>query len=146
MTDTQTIEPSQVANDLQQSFNGKVPQQVLDSARAHLESRPLVAGSTADATLFLDGGITEQLRCVVDQGPTFLGHYWGPRAGTRTRGSIYSDDPKQLYSKTTSFVLMMTPVYVSLVFFDDGGNALGSFQGGLIPTIVGSFGGTGSWS
>ncbi|WP_342248722.1 VapA/VapB family virulence-associated protein [Sphingomonas sp. OTU376] len=145
-TDTQTVEPGRQAADLQQLFDGKVPQQVLDSARAHLESRPLVAASSGDATLIITGGITGQLHCVVDDGPTFLGHFWGGAPATRSPGSIYTDDPERLYSQSTSFMLVATPVYVSLIFLDDSGNALGSFQGRAIGTVSGSYGGTGSWS
>lgn len=145
MTDTQTIDRSQLADDLQQQFDGKVPQQVLESARAHLESRPLVAGSSGDATLIIGGAITGQLQCVVDNGPTFLGHFWGGGPATRTPGSIYTDDAERLYSQSTSFMLAATPVYTSFIFMDDSGNALGSFQAGSISTVTGTGGGSGHW-
>ena len=146
MTDTQTMDRGQAATDFRQAFDGALPPQVLEAALAHLDSRPLIASANRSATLTIGGPIGGQVTVAVDDGPTFRGRIWGLLGGTSSRGSIYSDDLERLYSQSSSFTLVATPVYLSMIFLDDSGNALGSFQGGVIATVTGSFGGTGSWS
>lgn len=146
MTDTQSVDGGQVAADFREAFDGKLPQAVLDTALAHLASRPLIAASNTDAVLTIGGLVGTQVECAVTGGPTFRGRGWALPFIGQSRGSIYSNDLERLYSQSTSFTIVTTPVYVSMIFLDDAGNALGSFQGGTIATSAGSFGGTGSWS
>jgi hypothetical protein len=145
MSDTQT-DHGPLADDFQKQFEGKVPQAMLDAARAHLESRPLIASNDLRATLTVTGGITGQVECKVADGPDFRGHLWGLAGPAQSAGSLYTDDPERLYGNTSNFLLIASLAYISMVFYDDSGSVLGSFQGGAVTSFAGSYGGTGGWS
>jgi hypothetical protein len=57
---------------------------------------------------------------------------------------VYTDDLQRLYRETTRFEFQGTPVYLSILFFNDN-NLLGHFQAGAISTVTGIGGGGGNW-
>ncbi|MCY1064669.1 VapA/VapB family virulence-associated protein [Nannocystis sp. RBIL2] len=66
--------------------------------------------------------------------------------GPPANGQVYTDDLDLLYRTTRNYQYTATPVYVSVVFFDDSGGVLGVFQGAAPSIISGIGGGVGSWS
>ena len=60
-------------------------------------------------------------------------------------GDIYSDNLELLYTNTEYFQFNCTPVYTSLLFFDNNSTLLGHFQSGSVSTVLGIGGGSGKW-
>lgn len=85
---------------------------------------------------------------VTCEGKTFTGKGGGISSpgGGAMFGNIYTSDLSLLFEKTVSFQFNCTPVYSSLLFFDDSSKLLGHFQSGSVSTILGTGGGSGSWS
>jgi len=92
-----------------------------------------------------------KVQCVIDGGETFNGTSWGINApiGTVSYGDVYVADGytlQDLYSETTAYSFVSTSVYLALYFFGPNHDLLGMFQGGMISTVTGNGGGSGSWS
>ncbi|MFY0533639.1 VapA/VapB family virulence-associated protein [Nannocystis pusilla] len=66
--------------------------------------------------------------------------------GLPANGQVYTDDLDLLYRTTRNYQYTATPVYTSVVFFDDSGGVLGAFQGAASSIVSGIGGGVGSWS
>lgn len=126
-------------------MQGVLEPSVLDSAVQTLvattNSYP-AKGSVASFAFYL------QFQVTVTGGKTFDGKAGGlsTPGGGALFGDVYTDDINRLYANTVSFQFNATPVYTNLNFFDSHSNFLGSFQSGSVSTVLGTGGGTGSWS
>ena len=133
-----------IANDLVTALHSKLGKDKLDAAVEHIlkttNSYPTSNGSVICAIFYM--------RFTVDcQNKAFIGNAGGIGSigGGALLGDIYTDDINRLFSATTAFQFAVTPVYASLVFFDDSSNALGTFQAGAVSVCIGTGGGSGSW-
>lgn len=82
------------------------------------------------------------------EGKSFNGSGGGVSSpgGGALMGTVFTDDLEKLFNETQNFQFNCTPVYTSLLFFDNKSNLLGHFQGGSVSTVLGVGGGSGSWS
>ena len=113
-----------------------------------------VKSLTASATAYPATGSLASLvfyvkvQVQVTNGKTFDGHEYGVSSpgGGALFGDVYTSDINALYSNTDSFMVVSTPAYVSVIFFDKHHTTLGNFQSGAVSTVSGTGGGKGSWS
>lgn len=84
----------------------------------------------------------------IDNGKSFNGNAGGVSSlgGGALIGDVYTDDIDRLYRDTVSFEFNCTPVYTSLLFFDQHSRLLGHFQSGSISTVAGVGGGSDEWA
>jgi Rhodococcus equi virulence-associated protein len=84
----------------------------------------------------------------VTKGKSFNGNAGGVSSpgGGALFGDVYTDNIDNLYANTVSFEFQVTPVYLSILFFDGNSNLLGHFQSGAVSIVTGIGGGTGHWS
>jgi hypothetical protein len=145
METTQTISKETIGADLRANLQGALQPAAIDSAVESLVATTTsypAKGSVASMVFYL------QFQVAVTGGKTFNGKAGGISSpgGGALFGDIYTDDINRLYSSTVSFQFNATPVYTNLNFFDAQHNFLGSFQSGSVSTVLGTGGGTGSWS
>lgn len=155
MTDTVTeIDRAQIASDLRDALEGKLPQDVVDGMVAHFATAPK-AEAAATTAYPANGSVASLIlyaKCqctVLNGGKTFNGSAYGisTPGGGALRGDVYTDNINGLYANTTDFVLLATPVYTSFIFQNATGQTLGSFQAGAISTVVTPvMTGSGDWS
>jgi hypothetical protein len=60
-------------------------------------------------------------------------------------GDVYTDNINTLYSKTVSFSFVSAIAYFTVIFYDNDGNILGSFQSGGVSTVVATGKGSATW-
>ena len=135
----------QIAKDFTAAVSGRMDQSLTAEATKSLSATTSAYpahGSIASLILY------EKVQVVVDNGKTFDGNAWGVATpgGGALFGNVYTDDINALYSKTETFMIIGTPVYLTVIFFDKDHHALGSFQAGGISTVTGTGGGKGGWS
>lgn len=101
-------------------------------------------GSVASLVFYLRFNVTVK----GTGGKSFTGDAGGLTSpgGGALIGDVYTDDMSKLYSDTVAFQFTCTPVYSSLLFFDKNHKLLGHFQAGSVSTVLGTGGGSGSWS
>ncbi|WP_281240126.1 VapA/VapB family virulence-associated protein [Flavobacterium praedii] len=134
-----------IAHDFHVAMDGKLDNELIYAAKDQIftttASYP-AKGSSVSMIFYL------QFQVSIDNGKTFNGKAGGisTPGGGALFGDIYTDDINRLYSNTVSFQFTSTPVYLSLIFFDNHSNVLGTFQCGSVSTVTGIGGGTGSWS
>ena len=81
------------------------------------------------------------------EGHTFTGNAGGistPGGGAEYGTLTILDE--NIYKNTTSFQFTNPPGYLSILFFDSDSTLLGHADLGSISTVVGTGGGSGSWS
>ena len=61
-------------------------------------------------------------------------------------GDVYTDDFNKLCAETDGFVVITTPVYLTVLFLDKDLSLLGHYQSGAISTAGAQFSGAGHWS
>lgn len=145
METTQTVSKEAIGADLRNSLQGALAPEHIDSVVESLAATTTsygAKGSVASMVFYL------QFQVAVTGGKTFNGKAGGISSpgGGALFGDIYTDDINRLYSSTASFQFNATPVYTNLNFFDSHSNFLGSFQSGSVSTVLGTGGGSGSWS
>lgn len=151
MSDTQsgkgaTIDRDQLVADFRQRLAGRMPPEKIDAAAAKLQATSSSSysanGSIASAIFYL------KVQVKVSGGKTFNGDAGGVATpgGGALFGDVYTDDINALYANTKSFELNAAAAYTSVLFFDGSSNLLGNFQSGSVSTVIGVFGGSGSWS
>jgi hypothetical protein len=140
--------PEILAHDFATSVHGALEQDQIDATvKALLASAAATAypatGSVASLLFYLKFQVN-----VKGGGKTFDGNAGGisTPGGGALFGDVYTDDIKRLYAKTASFQFNATPVYLNINFFDGSSNFLGHLQSGGISTVLGTGGGSGSWS
>jgi virulence-associated protein len=151
MTDSLTRDESAavskeiIAHDFITAMHDKLDQEVIDSnvraLSAQTASQP-ATGAVSSMVFYLKFGVT------VTNGKSFNGNAGGVSTpgGGALFGDVYTDNLDALYDRTVSFEFQATPVYLSILFFDDNSNLLGHFQSGAVSTVTGVGGGSGSWS
>jgi hypothetical protein len=144
-----TPDKNLIAHDFVTTFHGRMPQDQIDSAVEALlttqSSYPISNGS------IIGGIFYTRITCDIDvngKNYAFVGNGGGifTPGGGALLGDIYTNDPVRLVTSTVSFQVNATPVYVNVNFFDDSSNLLGNLQVGAVSTVVGTGGGSGSWS
>uniref|UniRef100_A0A6C0JSP2 Uncharacterized protein n=1 Tax=viral metagenome TaxID=1070528 RepID=A0A6C0JSP2_9ZZZZ len=60
-------------------------------------------------------------------------------------GDVYTNNFEKMVLETDRFEFNCTPVYTSLLFFNDESNLLGHFQSGSVSTVLGIGAGSGKW-
>lgn len=146
--ETLSVDAATIAQDFKAQYQGKMPDEQLQSA-----TNALLATSTTTAYA-ANGNIASfivyiqvQVEVTGNGGKAFNskgGGVFTPGGGAYF-GTVYTDDINRLYSNTVSFQVTATSVYVSVVFFDGNGNTLGTFQAGAVSTVNGVGGGSGKW-
>lgn len=136
-----------IAQDFTEAMRGKLDDETIASAVSGISAQAAQAGyaangSVASLIFYL------QFQVNVSGGKTFNGKAGGLSSpgGGALFGTVYTDNLDRLYSNTVSFEFQGTPVYLSILFFDSSSNLLGHFQAGAVSTVVGTGGGSGSWS
>jgi len=135
-----------VAHDFRTAMHGKVADadldQVVNDLMTTTASYP-ATGSVASFIFYLKFQVQ-----VKNGGKTFNGNAGGLSSpgGGALIGDVYTDDINALYANTVSFEFQGTPVYLSMLFFDNKSKLLGHFQAGAVSTVLGFGGGKGSWS
>jgi hypothetical protein len=116
--------------------------QVVNDLMTTTASYP-ASGSVASAIFYLKFQVQ-----VKNGGKTFNGDAGGVSfpGGGALFGDVYTDNINALYANTVSFEFQGTPVYLSILFFDNKSKLLGHFQAGAVSTVIGIGGGKGSWS
>ena len=145
MSSAETASKEMIANNFAATWEGKLDQEKIEAAARSIQA--------ADTSYPAHGSVVSRdfysiWKLTVDGGKTFTGEAGGegdPAEGSFV-GDVYTNDINALYSNTVSFEVNLTPVYMSMLFFDGDSNLLGNFQGGAVFTVVGIGGGTGSWS
>lgn len=135
-----------IAHDFVSKYTGVLEQEKIDAAVSKITltttSYP-ANGSVASFIFYLKFQVI-----IKNGGKTFDGNAGGisTPGGGALIGDVYTDDINRLYSDTKSFEFNATPVYTSLLFFDNNSNLLGHFQAGAVSTVAGIGGGSGKWS
>lgn len=134
-----------IAHDFHVAAEGKMDNQAISSVKKGIVAATSsygANGSVASMIFYL------KFQVSVKGGKTFNGNAGGISSpgGGALFGDVYTDDINRLYANTVSFQFNCTPVYTSLLFFDKHSNLLGHFQSGSVSTVLGTGGGSGSWS
>ncbi|WGD37439.1 VapA/VapB family virulence-associated protein [Lysinibacter sp. HNR] len=74
------------------------------------------------------------------------GGLFTPGAGVLVNAGLHTDDLARLFSDTVSFQINSTPLGLEINFFDGNSHLLGYILAGAISTVLGTGGGTASWS
>jgi hypothetical protein len=143
MTDVH-VDHEEVAARFRADFADKLEDEKIDEAVRHLAAAETAYAANAAFASFL---FYIQVHVNITGGKSFTGNAGGFNAagGGVVFGHVYTDDLNRLYSKTSRFWFLTTPVYVHVQFFDSDSNSLGHFEGGGITTGGGTGGGPGSW-
>jgi hypothetical protein len=139
MSTVEAVDRAQIANDFRTQMEGELDAAQIDAGAAAITS----AGQSYPATLTVDDVGTWRVQ--VQGGKLFTGRAIRGVAGP-VPGYVSTSDIQRLYRDTTAFQYTLTPVYVSLIFFDATSNVLGTFQAGAVSIVSGVGGGKGSWS
>ncbi|MEH1905990.1 MAG: VapA/VapB family virulence-associated protein [Nostoc sp.] len=145
MSSTSTVNKEIIAHDFLVSVHDKLDKDKIDAAVKSI--------SATTSKYFAEGSVTSyafylKFEVNIDNGKSFDGKAGGlssPGVGALF-GDIYTDDLNRLYANTVSFQFNATLVYLNINFFDKHSNFLGHFQSGGISTVLGTGGGSGSWS
>jgi Rhodococcus equi virulence-associated protein len=144
-----TADKNLIAHDFASTYHGRMPQDQIDDAVRTLlttqASYPISNGS------IIGGVFYTRITCditVNGKNYAFVGNGGGlfTPGGGALLGDVYTDDAARLVASTVSFQVNATPVYVNVNFFDGSSNLLGNLQVGAVSTVVGTGGGSGSWS
>ena len=141
-----TISREAIAEDFKTAMAGKMDTDLINSAAESLlttATRYPAVGSVASFIFYLQFQVTIK----EPDGRTFDGKAGGVSTpgGGALFGDVYTDDLPRLYRETSRFEFQGTPVYLSILFFNDHSNLLGSFQAGAVSTVTGVGGGSGNW-
>ncbi|MEA5456700.1 VapA/VapB family virulence-associated protein [Sinomonas sp. JGH33] len=141
----QVIDVQTVANDFASSVEGRLDQDKIDAAVSSLLAGAASYGANGNVASLI---FYLKFQVNVNGGKSFNGNAGGISSpgGGALFGDVYTNDLQALYTQTRSFQFNATPVYLNINFFDGNGNFLGSFQSGGISTVLGTGGGSGSWS
>lgn len=143
------VDKNLIAHDFATAYHGRMVQSQIDSAVAAImgtaTAYPISNGSIIGGIFYV------RYTCdIVVNGKTYAGVGNGgglfTPGGGAVLGDVYTDDPVRLVTNTVSFQINATPVYVNINFFDGNSNLLGHLQSGAVSTVVGTGGGTASWS
>jgi hypothetical protein len=145
MSSAETASKEMIANNFGTTWEGKLDQEKIEAAARSIQA--------ADTSYPAHGSVVSRVfysiwKLAVDGGKTFTGEAGGeddPADGSFV-GDVYTNDINALYSNTVSFEVNLTPVYMSMLFFDGDSNLLGRFQGGAGFALMGVVAGKGSWS
>ena len=135
-----------VANDYAQAMKGKLDDAKVAKAVAAIKADDVTGyaanGSIASLIFYVKVQLT-----ITSTGNTFNGNAGGifTPGGGALFGTVYTSDLNALIQNTTSFQITSTPVYLSIIFWDENGNVLGTWQAGGISTVLGTGGGSGSF-
>ncbi|HEY0603385.1 MAG TPA: VapA/VapB family virulence-associated protein [Herpetosiphonaceae bacterium] len=146
MTTHNPVDTSIVAHDFLVAMHGKLEQTQIDAAIAALKADMAAYPATITFTNLVFYTVIE---VAITGGETFRGTMGGlttPGGGAAFGATVYTDDIDALYANTVTFQINVTPVYLSILFFDAQNNLLGSCQAGGIFTTIGVGGGKGEWS
>lgn len=145
MTIHHSVDTNLVAHDFLVATYGKLEQDKIDAAIEALKSATAVYPATITFAHMVFYTIVE---VTVTGGKTFRGLMGGLTIPGGSLGPAYvsTDDLDALYARTVSFQFNATPVYFSILFFDEQNNLLGACQAAGISTTIGSGGGKGEWS
>jgi hypothetical protein len=141
-----TVDRNRIAEEFSERMAGKLdPGKIDAAARAIRTTTPSYPATCAlaGAIFYLNVQITME-----QDGEVFDGDAggFGSPGGNAMWGDVYTDDLNRLYAKTQTFELNAAAVYTSVMFFDGDSNFLGHYESGGVGTILGVYGGKGSWS
>lgn len=146
MTTHNPVDTNIVAHDFLVAMHGKLEQDKIDAAIDTLKADR----AAYPATITFSGLVFySTVQVSITGGETFRGTMGGltrPGGGVAVDATVYTDDLDALYANTVSFQCNATPIYFSILFFDEQNNLLGSCQAAGIFTTVGVGGGKGEWS
>lgn len=130
--------------DLQSILTGRLPVESITTILSQLSSLSDVHPATGTVESFV---VYDVWTLQVTGGKTFKGQAGGLSGLGKSSfaGVLTTSDLTTLYAKTESFMFAELSNGVSLTFFDSAHKPLGTFLG-VIPSVTGIGGGTGSWS
>lgn len=134
-----------IAEDFATRLRGRLDQDKIDAAtHAVRTTTQRYPGSLSLASLMFYLKLTIDM----EDGEQFNGDCGGvgTPGGNWATGHLYTDNLSRLYADTQTFELNATPVYASVMFFDGNTNFLGHFESGGVGTVLGVYGGKGTWS
>jgi hypothetical protein len=140
------VDPATIAQDFQSAMQGKLKDEQIAAATDVIKATATGYGANGNVASFV---FYLQFQVNINGGKSFNGKAGGltTPGGGALFGTVYTDDLNRLYSDTVSFQFTaVASVYLSIVFFDEHSNALGTFQAGGISTVNGIGGGSGHWS
>jgi len=128
------------------ALQGKLEQPTIDAILTQLKANAQAYpanGAIVSFVLF-----TKVQVFLKDGSRSFTGYGGGVATpgGGANFGDVYTDDLNKLYAKTDGFVVITTPVYMTVLFLDKDLALLGHYQSGAVSTAVGEFSGAGHWS
>jgi hypothetical protein len=145
MSSAEAASKEMIANNFGTTWEGKLDQEKIEAAARSIQA--------TDTSYPARGSVVNRVfysiwKLAVDGGKTFTGEAGGEGdpADWSFVGDVYTNDINALYSNTVSFEVNLTPVYMSMLFFDGDSNLLGHFQGGAGLALMGVVAGKGSWS
>lgn len=146
MTTHNPVDTNIVAHDFLVATHGKLAPDKIEAAIEALNADM----AAYPATITFSGLVFYSIIEVhITGGETFRGTMGGltsPGGGAAVGATVYTDDIDALYANTVSFQCNATPVYFSMLFFDEQNNLLGYCQAGGMFTTIGVGGGKGEWS
>jgi hypothetical protein len=145
MTIHNPVDTNLVAHDFLVATHGKLEQGKIDAAIETLKAARAAYPATITFANMVFYTIVE---VTITGGETFRGTMGGLTnpGGSLGPAYVYTDDLDALYARTVSFQFSATPVYFSMLFFDEQNNLLGSCQAAGMSTTIGTGGGKGEWS
>jgi len=143
------VDKNLIARNFATLYHRKMAQNQIDNAVATLLSAqtayPFSNGSIIGAIFYA------HYTCdIMVNGKNFAGIGSGgglfTTGGGAVLGDVYTSDAMRLVTSTGRFQINATPVYVNVNFFDGNSNLSGNLQAGAVSTVVGTGGGSASWS
>lgn len=141
-----TVDLNRIAAEFSERMRGKLDQEKIDAAALAIQSATAsypAEGAVASAVFYLNVQIT-----MTQDAKQFNGDAGGigTPGGNYMNGAVYTDDLNRLYAETETFELNAAAAYTSVMFFDGDANFLGHFESGGVGTVLGVYGGKGTWS
>ena len=136
-----------LAHDLRTALHGKLDNERIDHAVRSLATTTAsypANGSVASLIFYLQFQVT----ITSPGGKAFNGIAGGLSipGGGPLFGDVLTDNINALYANTHGLAFTATPAYLAIYFYDSSSNYLGAFQSVAVSTVLGTGGGTGSWS
>ena len=139
-----TVDKKLIADDVRKQLQGKLdPEKIDDAIREMMAEKAQYPAQGQIACLIFYSQVT----CQITDHKSFTGHAGGlcSPGANGAWGHLYTDDLEGLYRNTKAFSFLVTPVYLTIEFWDASSRLLAHFHGGGIGISSGGGGGEGSW-
>lgn len=152
------VQTNQVVKDTKTILKDHLQPEAINNVVKSIEAMNFDMNSMANS-IHADGSLASLLfyikaQCNLDTGhgiKSFNGNAFGasfPGAGALI-GDVYlagGHSWEELFSNTTNFAFVATPVYTTFIFMSDDKTVLATYQAGSISIVTGGGHGAGTWS